>query len=50
VFLGGGLCRRRGGGEFGLEFADGALQFRKPLVVFFGQVGELFAKSGLPNK
>jgi len=49
-FLGGGCCVRRNCGKLGLELADGALQLCEPLVVFFGEVGELFAESGLPNK
>jgi hypothetical protein len=49
-FFGGGGCGRRGGGEFGLELADDALQFRELFGVFFGEVVELFAESGLPNE
>jgi|HubBroStandDraft_6_1064221.scaffolds.fasta_scaffold06013_2 hypothetical protein len=47
-FFGGGRCWRRGGGEFGLELADDALQFRELFGVFFGEVSELFAKFSLP--
>jgi hypothetical protein len=48
--FGGEVCGRRGGGEFGLEFTHDALQFCELFGVFFGQVGELFAESGLPNE
>jgi hypothetical protein len=40
----------RGGGEFGLELTDDALQFGELFGVFFGEVVELFAESGLSNK
>lgn len=40
----------RGGSEFGLELTHGALQLCEPLGVFFGQVVQLLAKSGLPYK
>jgi len=33
-----------------LELTDDALQFCELFGVFFGEVGELFAESGLPNK
>ena len=44
-----GSWRRRGGSKFELEFANSSLQFQKLLVVFFGEIVELFAKLGLPE-
>ncbi len=49
-FLCGGGCGRRGGGEFGLELTDDALQFCEPLGVFFGLLVEKFTKAGLTYK
>ena len=46
----GGWCSsRRCCSELGLEFADGALQFCELFRVFFGEIVQLFAKSGMPD-
>jgi hypothetical protein len=48
MLLGRGRCRGRDGSEFCLELTDDSLQFCEPLIVFFGEVVELFAKFSLP--
>jgi hypothetical protein len=45
--LGSGRWGRNSGGELGLEFADGALEFGELLGVFVGEIVQLFAKLGV---
>jgi hypothetical protein len=45
-----GRWGRSGRSDLGLEFPDDALQSCDLFRVFLGQVVDLFAKSGLPNK